>query len=113
MGDAVYEVYIRRAMLEKGTRNPKRLHRQSVVYVRAGAQARAIEGIFEKLSEEEQKLVKRARNHNPATKAKNADIMTYKWATAFEALIGWLYLRGSTERMEEMIFRAMEIIEEA
>ena len=77
-------------------------------------QAKAVKRMMneEFLTEEEVSLVKRARNHKTASKPRNADPVNYKLATAFEALIGWLHLDGRKERMEEIIFHAMEIIEE-
>ena len=75
----------------------------------ASAQADIIKRLFDELTEEEQKLVKRARNRKTATKAKNADPVTYKWATAFEALIGYLYLAGDDERLEQLMKKAIEI----
>ena len=65
--------------------------------------------IFDELSEEEQALVKRARNRKYHTKAKNADPVTYKWATAFEALVGYLYLAEDQERLEQIIDRALSL----
>jgi ribonuclease-3 family protein len=87
-----------------------RLHKAAVKYVRAEAQAEAVKRLLDSLSEEEISLVKRARNKRSATKPKNADPVSYKWATAFEALIGYLYLSGNKERMEEIINAAMESI---
>ena len=111
LGDSVYEVYVRNRVIEKGQVNADLLHRASVRFVRADAQAYAIKSMMEELAEEEQNLVKRARNKKISTKAKNADPVIYKWATAFEALIGFLYLSQNHERMEEIITRAMELIE--
>lgn len=112
LGDAVYEVYIRKHVIDTGQVHADRLHHLAVRYVRAGAQARAIKEIFEELPPEQQALVKRARNKKSATKAKNADPVEYKWATAFEALVGYLYLEERTEEMESLFDRAREIIEE-
>lgn len=109
IGDAVYEVDVRLHLLDKGITNTKHLQRESVKYVSAGAQAKAIKSIFDDLSEEEQRVVKRARNHKVATKAKNADIVTYKWATAFEALLGDLYISGRKERYDEIVTAAIDI----
>lgn len=111
MGDAVYERDIREHILNKGIPDVNRLHRMSTMYVSAAAQAKIIKSLFNDLSEEEQKLVKRARNRKYRTKAKNADPVTYKWATAFEALIGYLYLSGDEQRREWLVGRAVEIIE--
>lgn len=111
MGDAVYERDIREHILNKGIPDVNRLHRMSTMYVSAAAQAKIIKSLFDDLSEEEQKLVKRARNRKYRTKAKNADPVTYKWATAFEALIGYLYLSGEEQRRAWLVGRAVEIIE--
>lgn len=112
MGDAVYEVYVRKHVMEQGAVYVDKLHKMGVNYVKAASQAKAIKGIFDSLTLEEQSLVKRAKNRKVATKAKNADIFDYKWATAFEALIGYLYLCEEQGRMEELIIKAMEVIDE-
>lgn len=109
MGDAVYEEYVRKYVIESGKRGANKLHGMAVRYVKAQAQAEAVKVMFDGLTEKEQALVKRARNHKSATKAKNADPVTYKWATALEALLGYLYLDGQSERMEQLIERAMAI----
>lgn len=111
MGDAVYEQFIREHILTKGTADVNKLHRISTMYVSAPAQAKIIKSLFDDLSEEEQKLVKRARNRKYHTKAKNADPVTYKWATALEALVGYLYLSGDMQRLTELCERAVEVIE--
>lgn len=112
MGDAAYEVKVREKLMETKIPQVKKLHRKCVVYVKAENQAVAITQLFDQLTEDEQFLVKRARNRQVATKAKNASMMAYKWATAFEALIGYHYLMGNNERMDEIIAKAMEIIDE-
>lgn len=112
MGDAVYEIYVRKRVIESGRVAPSKLHRMSTGYVKAEAQAKAIRAMEDMLSEEESSVVKRGRNHRVTSKAKNTDIVTYRWATAFEALIGYLYLLNRKERMEEIIFKAMEVIDE-
>ena len=112
MGDAVYEVYVRKHVMHQGAVYVDKLHKMGVNYVKAASQAKAIKGIFDSLTLEEQSLVKRAKNRKVITKAKNADIFDYKWATAFEALIGYLYLCDEHQRMEEIILKGMEIIDE-
>ena len=109
MGDAVYELAVREEMMKQGYYNVNRLHHIATLYVRASAQAKIIKSIFDELSEEEQALVKRARNRKYHTKAKNADPVTYKWATAFEALVGYLYLAEDQERLEQIIDRALSL----
>ncbi|HQC35982.1 MAG TPA: ribonuclease III domain-containing protein [Bacillota bacterium] len=106
LGDAVYESFIRvRLMDSKAALSGKALllHRAGVRYVNASAQANALSAIRPRLSETEEALVLRARNHRTAAKAKNADIVTYKRATALEALFGYLYLSGQNERLSELM----------
>lgn len=110
MGDAVYEKYIRKYVVDTGQIHADKLHTSAVKYVNAGAQAYVIKEIFDSLSEEEQTLVKRARNKKSNTKAKNADPVEYKWATAFEALIGYYYLAGKTTALDEVLAKAVECI---
>lgn len=111
MGDAVYEVYIRKMVIETGQLHADRLHHSAVRYVCADGQAKAVKAMFEELTETEQRLVKRARNKKITSKPKNADPKIYKWATAHEALIGYLYLSGQNERMEQLLKRTVELIE--
>ncbi|MDR0851497.1 MAG: ribonuclease III [Clostridiales Family XIII bacterium] len=112
LGDAVYELHIRRYVIATGQIHADRLHTAAVRYVRAGAQAAVIREIFDELSAEEQALVKRARNKKSASKPKNADPVEYKWATAFEALLGYYALSGKTETIESIISRAIKIIDQ-
>lgn len=111
IGDSVYEVFVRERLIENGLAKVNNLHRTATRYVKAQAQADIIRKLFDELTEEEQSLVKRARNHRFNSKAKNADPITYKWATAFEALVGYLYLAENEERLMEIMSQAAEIIE--
>jgi ribonuclease-3 family protein len=110
MGDAVYEQAVREMLLKQGYAKVDHLHHHAVKYVNADAQAKAIKSIFDELTEEEQALVKRARNHKFHSKAKNADPITYKWATAFEAIIGYYYLADENERLAWFIDKAFALI---
>lgn len=112
LGDGVYELYVRKHVLASGEIHADRLHQAAVKYVKAEAQAEAIKALMDSLTEAESTLVKRARNKKITSKPKNADPVTYKWATAFEALMGYLYLSGNIGRLEETIERAISIIEE-
>lgn len=103
MGDAVYEAYVRKLLLQTGQQNVDRLHQMAVQYVRAEGQAFALKEILPRLTEDEQALVKRARNRKTTSKPKNADPVLYKHATAFEALIGHLYLSGAEDRLAEVL----------
>jgi len=114
IGDAVYEIYVRERVLTMEHVHVDHLHKLAINYVNNAGQAKAVKRMMHDgfLTEEEVALVKRARNHKTASRPRNADPVNYKLATAFEALIGWLHLEGQKDRCEEIIFRAMEIIEE-
>lgn len=114
IGDAFYELSVRRRIAEQGTVfAADKLHRASVRYVKASAQAKAIRGLIgrELLTEDEYDVVRRARNRKPKSVPKNTDPVDYKLATALEALIGWHYIEGRTDRAEELIGIAFGIIE--
>ena len=111
MGDAVYEQFIREHIIDASSSNVSALHRRATGYVKASAQAMAVKALFDNLTEQEQNLVKRARNRKPVTKAKNADPLDYRWATAMEALVGYLYLDGQQQRLAQIMKEAIEIIE--
>lgn len=110
MGDAVYEQAVRERLVRQGHVRVDNLHHMAVRFVRADAQAKAIKKIFDELTEDEQALVKRARNHRFHSKAKHTDPLTYKWATAFEALVGFFYLDGNEERLAWFLDRTFDVI---
>ena len=104
IGDAVYEVYVRRYIIGNGAIKTNTLHKiASTSYVSARAQAFILDKIMEFLTEEEVNIVRRGRNANSNTIPKNADIADYKKATAFEALVGYLFLGNKNERLEEIM----------
>ena len=111
VGDAVYEIYARKHVIESGQVNADKLHQMAVKYVRAEGQAFALKAIHDDLSDEEKDLVRRARNRKSTSKPKNADPIEYKLATALEALVGYLYLTDSLDRMGEIINLAFAAIE--
>jgi ribonuclease-3 family protein len=113
IGDAAYELRVRLRVSSSGLFHSEKLHREATRYVRASAQARAMKALFDALPEAEQRLAKRARNKRIATKPKNADPVDYKWATAFEALLGYYCLTGQTERLDAAAAAAMRVIDEA
>lgn len=104
-GDAVYSTYIRRHLIFQGLTKPNQLHREATKYVSAKAQANLISLMLEEgiLTEKEEEIYKRGRNANSHTKAKNADIITYRMSTGFEAIMGYLHMTGAIERLEELI----------
>lgn len=105
LGDAIYEIYIRRFLLSKGLCKVKDLQIASVGYVSANAQCKFLENMIneEFLTDDELAIVKRARNHKSHGSPKNTDIITYKKATGLEALIGYLDLKGNVKRIEEIM----------
>ncbi|MBQ3578458.1 MAG: ribonuclease III [Firmicutes bacterium] len=115
LGDSIYEFFVRDRLMEgpiASVSHADRLHRAAVRYVCAAAQAASLAAISDELTEQETALVKRARNHRIATKPKNTDAVTYKQATAFEALLGWLWLRGEKERALALMEKAALFIEQ-
>ncbi len=103
MGDAVYELYIRSKLVAKANMQVNKLHKEATSFVKAKAQAELIRSIMDKLTEEEISVYKRGRNAHSYTSAKNADIVDYRCATGFEALIGYLYITNRMERVYELL----------
>ena len=112
LGDTVYESYIREHLIRQNiNRKVNNLHKLAIQYSKAQAQATIIHELMDELTEEEMRIFKRGRNQKPHTSPKNADIIDYKCATGFEALIGYLYLSEDKERLEYIIKKSIEIIE--
>ena len=105
MGDTIYEDYIRKYLITKGIGNVNDLQSASLDYVSAKAQAKYVQEMIDKeyLTSEELDIVKRARNYKTTSHPKSCDIITYKYATGLEALIGYLYLDGNIERVNEIM----------
>ena len=105
MGDNVYEYYIRKYLIEKGIADVNSLQSESIKYVSAKAQKEIVDKLINDniLTEEELSVFKRARNHKGNRHPKNCDIVTYKYATGFEAVIGYLELSGNRDRIEELM----------
>lgn len=108
MGDAVYEKFIREYVIRQGLCKNGLLHKKSIRYVSAKAQAKIVEKLENFFTEEEKDIVRRGRNSNPHSTAKNADIIEYKYATGLEALLGYLFLTEQTERLEEILKKCVE-----
>ncbi len=103
IGDTIYDLYVRTKVMEKGDRHVRDMHKDAVKAVSAAAQSRSVHNIEPLLSEEEDAILKRGRNAKSGSAPKNADVVEYRWATGFEALIGFLYLDGRLERLEEIL----------
>lgn len=108
VGDAVYELYIRTYLTSTTKLNPHRLHIESIKYVKAAAQAHILESLMPELTEEEQNIVRRARNTQNHHLPKNANVTEYMYSTAFEGLIGYLYLTGQNDRLEEILGKCIQ-----
>ena len=111
VGDAAYEIHVRRHVFQQGLLRPDRLHKASVAYVRAEAQAAVFDVIWDELSPDERAVARRGKNHKITSMPHNVNQLTYKKATAFEALLGYLNLSGDAEREKEILQRTFEIIE--
>jgi ribonuclease III family protein len=111
LGDALYELYIRRYLLSIGYNDVNKLQKETVKYVSAKNQARFLKILSDEFffNEDETNIVKRARNYRNNNHPKNCDILTYKHATGLEALLGELYLNGQMARIEEIINRILEV----
>ena len=102
LGDGVFELMVRSWLCLHGKATSKGLHKATVRYVAAPAQAKAVEKILPLLTEEEGDVFRRGRNTSPHTVPKAASREQYQAATALEALFGYLYLQGKTERLNEL-----------
>ena len=108
VGDAVYELLVRGMLAARGPAAVQDLHRKTVAYVRAEAQAEAVKKLLPILSEEETAVYKRGRNSHVHGIPAHANPGEYHAATGFESLFGWLYLLGRTERIEALFKAVME-----
>ena len=103
VGDAIYELYIRTNLVNKTKLKPHKLHIESIKYVKAKAQADILKRLMDDLTEEEKGIVRRARNAENHHLPKNADPEDYMYSTAFEGLVGYLYLSKKDERLKEIL----------
>lgn len=110
VGDGVYELFIRNSILSNNLElNAHKMHVKAIGYVKAKSQSIIMHEIEDKLTENESYIFKRGRNAKSATVPKNADVRDYRMATGFEALVGYLYLIGDTERLEFIFNTALSI----
>ena len=103
VGDCIYELYIRTNLVNKTKLKPHKLHIESIKYVKAKAQADILKEIMDKLTDDEKEIVRRARNAENHHLPKNAEPEDYMYSTAFEGLIGYLYLCKKDERLKEIL----------
>ena len=108
IGDAVYELLIRTYLLSRDI-SVNKLHRMTTKYVKAKAQSDIVNAIRGTLTEREINVVKKGRNAKSHTSPKNADLIDYKYATGFEALMGYLYLKKEYNRIDEILTSIINI----
>ena len=105
LGDSIYENYVRKYLVLQGIGNVNKLQVETINYVSAVNQSRFLKEMIDNnfFSEEELSVIKRARNYKTTSHPKNCDIVTYKYATGLEALIGYLDLKNNNERIDEIM----------
>ncbi len=108
VGDGVYELMVRSWLCIHGKATNRGLHKASIQYVSAPAQAKASHILFPILTEEEKDVFRRGRNTNPHSVSKAATREEYQMATGLEALFGYLWLKGETDRLNELFEFVME-----
>lgn len=109
LGDGVYELFVREYLVSRGSCPVKKLHSRAVELVRCEAQAKALsEDLWPLLTEEEQAVALRGRNAHVGHVPKNAEVGDYHAATALEALFGYLYLKGETDRLRQLFAVILE-----
>ncbi|MEN8077064.1 ribonuclease III domain-containing protein [Clostridioides difficile] len=110
IGDGVYELFIRNSILSNNLElSAHKIHVKAIGYVKAKSQSTIMHEIEEFLTEDESYIYKRGRNAKSATVPKNANVRDYRMATGFEALVGYLYLIGNTERLDFIFNYALKI----
>ena len=112
IGDCVYELYVRTKLVNETNLKPHYLHIEAIKKVKAKAQAETLNKIYEELTEEEKDVVRRGRNAENHHLPKNANVQEYMYSTAFEALIGYLYLTKQEKRLKQILdfFYFLDII---
>lgn len=103
VGDAVYELFVRTKLVEEKNELAHTVHKKAIKYVCAKGQSISMRRLEQVLNEKETAVFKRGRNAKSPTVPKNADVGEYRCATGFEALMGYLYLGGEHERLEELM----------
>ena len=104
VGDAVYTLCVRELLARSSACKTGELNRRASEKISAHGQSGALDAILPRLTEEEEEIYRRGRNAKKPTKSKNASVGEYVRSTGFEALVGYLYLTGRSERLEELFF---------
>ncbi|MDR3119979.1 MAG: ribonuclease III [Clostridiales bacterium] len=111
VGDAVYEVFVRTRLALGGDATVHKLHVAATRYARSASQAGVVHSLRGILTERESDIVRRGRNAHSGYVPKNANVAEYRYATGFEALLGYLYLSGQLPRLLEILARAADQVE--
>lgn len=111
LGDSLYEAFVRERLLDRGHVRVNDLHKVSMKYVRATAQAAILAALMPTLSEQEQDVVRRGRNAKGHAAPKSAEAAEYAASTGFEALLGYLHLAGQAERLRGVLEAAAQSVE--
>jgi len=109
VGDAVYELAVRSLLVADGRVKVGQLHKEAVNYVSAAAQAEALRVLEGNLTEEEAAVMRRGRNTKSAHTPRSTGIMDYRHSTALECLIGYLFLKGEGQRLEEILVSVLSV----
>ena len=110
MGDCIFDLCVREYLLKQANMPANKLHQKSKALVNATSQSKMYKSLINIVSEEEKSILKRGRNANSNTKAKNAAMIDYKNATGLEALFGYLYLKGEQQRINELFKICLDIM---
>ncbi|MEK3941338.1 Mini-ribonuclease 3 [Paenibacillus sp. FSL H3-0310] len=110
VGDAIYEVAVRQYLVSLPNLRPNHLHRSATGLVSAKAQCAILNFLEPSLTEEEKDVARQGRNAKSGSVPKNADVLEYRHATAFECLIGHLYYTGQQERIEEIVHKGIQFM---
>ena len=109
LGDSIYEIYVRTYLSNNTNLNPHKMHVLSIKYVKASSQAEILKKLD--LSEEEKEIVRRGRNTENHHLPKHASQEEYMYSTAFEALIGYLYLTKQNARLKEILKNCIDLVD--
>ena len=111
LGDALFELFVRDYLIQQSQTSVHRVHQRTITYVNAASQAVMVRHLIPLLTEREADVVRRGRNGKSGSIPRNADVTEYRYATGFEALLGWLYSRNETSRLLEVMRKAVDLLE--
>ena len=111
IGDAVYELWVRRYLVSKGPHRVNELHREAIKYVNAATQSKLVALLEPVLNEKELAVLRKGRNAKSGRQPKNMDMIDYRRATGLEALVGYLYLLNQPARLEEIFLQLTQLVE--